>query len=674
MPRILDLRLHLLALLAYAAVAVAFTWPLAAHLGTHLTGVPEGDTGIYVWNQWVFRHELVDRGAFPYETATLFAGSPANLSLHNYTLFQNLVALPLSSFFGVVATFNLVYLLITVATAYCAFLLARELTGSAAASWLGGLAFAWSPVLVARGTVHFSLAAAAPLALFLLLLVRVRAPYRLRDAAAFGVAIWWAASTDVYFAVYCVLLAAIVVAGRVITIRANSSRRLPRLRRGLDALAVAIGVLIVALMLGDGWEFAIGGRTVYVRTLYNPVLALTFVVLLRIALTCSVSVAATAGGASAAARMAVAAGLTASVLMSPVLYAAARRILAGDFDTPSIFWRSSPPGIDLLALLLPNPNHPLLPAAATDWLRQRAFDDAENVAALPWMALLALAGAVWAGWRPPRRWLLLTAGVASLAIGPFLVIAGLNTHIPGPWSLLRYIPVVGLARTPARFSIVLALLVAVLFAMALSWLIRRYPSRRRLLLAGCTVVLMFELLPAPRFLHSASVPSVYARVATAPGDARLLELPYGVRDGTSSVGNFTARTLFFQTAHGKTVLGGYLSRVAARRIAELRGNPVLNALATLSENRSLSADEERRLGELGPALLEENNVKYVVVDGSRASPLLRETAIRALRLGLVERDGVFELYRPAPPGAASGRAPAVNAPRRPPFRGATPAS
>ena len=93
--------LHCGVLLAYAAIAVAFSWPLTANLSTHLTGSVGGDTGVYVWNQWVFRHEILDKGSSPYFTDAIFGGGrPANLGLHNYTTFQNLLALPLAGFFG----------------------------------------------------------------------------------------------------------------------------------------------------------------------------------------------------------------------------------------------------------------------------------------------------------------------------------------------------------------------------------------------------------------------------------------------------------------------------------------------------------------------------------------------------------------------------------------------
>ena len=54
------LAVPLWAVLGYAAIAVLFTWPLVPNIATHLTGSPAGDTGVYVWNQWVFQHELLE--------------------------------------------------------------------------------------------------------------------------------------------------------------------------------------------------------------------------------------------------------------------------------------------------------------------------------------------------------------------------------------------------------------------------------------------------------------------------------------------------------------------------------------------------------------------------------------------------------------------------------------
>ena len=92
------------ALLGYVCVAVVFAWPLPAALGEALFESPGGDTGVYVWNLWVFRHEIVEHGRFPFVTLEILALNPgAPLTLHNYTSLANIVAFPLLPLLGTVA-------------------------------------------------------------------------------------------------------------------------------------------------------------------------------------------------------------------------------------------------------------------------------------------------------------------------------------------------------------------------------------------------------------------------------------------------------------------------------------------------------------------------------------------------------------------------------------------
>ena len=638
---------HAGVLVAYAALALLFAWPLPVQLGTHLTGSPGHDTGVYVWNQWVFQHELLQHRALPYFTDTIFGPDrPANLSLHNYTTFQNVLALPLIQLVGVVAAFNIVYLLMTVLTAYAAYLLARHVTGRTAESWLAGALFAWSPLLVTRGMGHFSLVAAAPLAIFLLLLLKADGHERMRDAVGLGIVVGWAATTDVYYAVYCLLIGAVFLVARVVSIeRSPNAGRGRAARWGLDVLLLCVSGLVVALAIGGGWEFTVLGRPARVRSLYTPVLILTVLLLLRAAWHYRASfVHLTQVDLWRAARLTAAVGVVAAAVLSPVLYAAALRIAQGRFETPPIYWRSSASGVDLLAMLLPNPNHPFAPDAWEQWLTGLSMGYLENVVSVPAVALVLIAMAWRTGWRPSCWWTGLTVVFGLLALGPFINIGGINTYVPGPWALLRYVPVVGLARTPARFSVVMMLGVAILFAAALAWIGTRYPQRRRLIVSLAGALLLFELLPSPRTLHSAGIPAIYSHIAAAPENVAVLELPFGVRDGTASVGDFSARTQFFQTAHGKPIMGGYLSRVSWQRLDELRRNPVLNALALLSEGRRLTPEQEQRLLEAGERFVTRRRIGFVVVERWRASEELRGLAIKALRLEHVATDGEFELY------------------------------
>jgi hypothetical protein len=368
------------------------------------------------------------------------------------------------------------------------------------------------------------------------------------------------------------------------------------------------------------------------------------------------------------ARLTAVAGVFSAVLLSPVLYAVGVRIAQGDFDGQRTFWRSSPRGVDLAAFLLPNPNHPLAPDAIRAWLSPRPDAYFENVASIPLLIGAVLLLAWWHGWRPPRVWSGFALLFVLLALGPFVHVAGVNTYVPGPWALLRYVPLLGMARTPARFSVVVMLMVSVLFAAALCWLTARAPARRRLMLATVGTLLAFELLPAPRLLHSAAVPPVYRHVAAAPADARLLELPFGVRDGTASHGNFTARSQFFQTYHHKPLIGGYLSRVSRRRIAEIRRYEMLDALLTLSEGKTLDAARDARLVAAAPAFVARSRLQLVVIDRQRTPPALADFARRAFGLELVEDGAHFAVFRvrSRPPGRSVPLQPqpAVRAGRR----------
>jgi hypothetical protein len=642
-------RIHLFALVGYAVCAIVFTWPLAPQLGTHLTGSPAGDTGVYVWNQWVFQHEILEQGRFPYFTDKIFSlTGRANLSLHNYTAFQDLIALPLMGWLGIIATFNLVYLLMTVLTGYATFLLARHVTGRDAEAWLTGLLFAWSPVLATRGTAHFSLVAAAPLPLFLLLLLRTTERQRLRDALALGATVAWAATVDAYYAVYCIVIAAVFMVGRVLTIqwRGRDARRRV-VPWTLDVLLFCVAGMVLSMVISGGWQFSIRGRVASIRSLYTPMMILTMLAAARVAWSCRTTVVRfDRTSAQRVLRLAAAAGVFAAALLSPVLYAVGLRIADDRWDPQHIFWRSSPRGVDLAAFFLPNPNHPLAPDSIRAWLTPRPDAYFENVASLVFVALATIVIAWRTGWRIPRLWGGFALVFGAFALGPFVHIAGLNTHVPGPWSLLRYVPVIGLARTPSRFSIVAMLMVAILFGAALAWLGRRQPSRRRALLATVGGLLIFELLPAPIPLYSAAVPDLYRRIAAAPADLRVLELPFGIRDGTSSVGDFTARSQFYQTVHGKRLIGGYLSRVSSRRVRDTRRDPMLDALLWLSEGRELDASRWRSLVETGPEFVERAKIGFVVIDRRRTTRAIRELANRAFELQLIESDGDFELYAP----------------------------
>ena len=168
------LRREAAALFGYVCVALVFAWPLPLRLADAMLGLPNGDAGVYVWNLWVFRHEIVANHRLPFLTSEILALSPpVPLALHNYTTFANILAFPLIPLFGVLKTFNVLVLASGVMSGYAMYFYARVRTGDAVAAWIGGLLFGFSPFMSARAAEHFSLTLAAPLPIFGYLTYRI---------------------------------------------------------------------------------------------------------------------------------------------------------------------------------------------------------------------------------------------------------------------------------------------------------------------------------------------------------------------------------------------------------------------------------------------------------------------------------------------------------------------
>jgi hypothetical protein len=640
----------LVAFAAYLLLAAVQAWPLPLHLSTAFTGEPRGDTGVYIWNMWVFRHQLLE-GDTPFRTLEILSlGGPADLSLHNYTVFANVLALPFLSLFGVARTFNLIYLLNVALAGFGAYLLIRKITQRPAESFVGGLLFMWSPFLVTRAMGHFSLVAAAPLPIFVLALYRAWESQRLSDAVLVGLVVVWAAFCDPYYAVYCLMIGGCFYGNRLwqISVVRRPLTELRAAKHVLTVAIVALAVLVAVIHFGGGGQVRLGPVRISMRTLYTPMLVLTVLLGIRWWLAMSTEVRRIPWPSRRwLMRSAMAAGVTVVVLMSPVLSALGSRMVNGGMVATPVMWRSSAPGVDLLSFLIPNPNHPLAPAGLAEWVGKGSADYIEQVASLSIVGLLLIVLA-WrfAEYKLPRFWLAMTAGFAVLSLGPFLTIAHVNTYMPTPWALLRYVPLIGAARVPARMGVVVMLGFAVLVACALVAIVNRFPARRRLILCTAGLVLAFELFPAPRRLYSATIPKVYQALAADPRPVRVLRLPTGIKDGLSNLGNFGPQAQYYQTFHGKRLIGGYLSRVDSSSKQYYRRMPVMSALMQLSEGKSLEPWQFQAAAKNADAFLERSRLGYVVWRNEVVTPELRAFAIRVFRLTKVmEADG-YEVYAP----------------------------
>ena len=646
------LRRDIAALLGYVCVALAFSWPLPLNLTNAMIGLPAGDAGVYVWNLWVFRHELVENHRLPFLTSEILAlNSPVPLALHNYTTFANLIALPLIPMLGVLKTFNVLVIASGVMTSFAMYIYGRYRTGDAAAAWIGGLLFGFSPFMSARAGEHFSLTLAAPLPIFGLLMFRIWSSPSLPLACAAGATVAWAFLSDVYFAVYCLLMAAFTAIYSVFSME----RQTPTVRRiwwkSLTDLAIiCVAGFVVGMLLRGGGRMDLLGIRVSFTRLYTPVLVLTLLVVIRAWMSIRLRFKPIAN-ISVYAQVAAVAGLVCFVVLSPVLSAVRSPFSHGQWMSPQVMWRSSAQGVDLLAYFAPNPLHPIFGPISYHWFETMPGGFNENVASIPWVAMIILAVGVGVmKLQVPKGWLAFTAVFAILALGPFVSVAKHLTYLPTPWALLRYLPIVGAARMPTRLTILVMMGVSMLLVMVVHEM-RTRSQRPRLLTAAIGALLMFELLPAPRALSSAEIPLPYQIIAKDPRPVRVLSLPFGLRDGVSSRGNYSASSQFYQTFHEKRLVGGYLSRLPADSEMRYRGNSLLRALMRYSEGTPVPEHLRESALDRGSRTVNRLQIGYVVVDRSRSPKELIEFAREAMDLTLISSDDRYELYRTsiAPP-------------------------
>jgi hypothetical protein len=135
----------------YVALTLAMTWPLVTDLGRSLPG----DLGDSLLNgyilSWGEKHLVAflggDLGAFArWWQANIFHPAPYALAYSEHLFTEVVMALPVwLATHNVILAYNVVFLASMALSGLGMFLLVRELTGSAVAAFLAGLAFAFLP-------------------------------------------------------------------------------------------------------------------------------------------------------------------------------------------------------------------------------------------------------------------------------------------------------------------------------------------------------------------------------------------------------------------------------------------------------------------------------------------------------------------------------------------------
>jgi len=191
----------------------------------------------------------------------------------------------------------------------------------------------------------------------------------------------------------------------------------------------------------------------------------------------------------------------------------------------------------------------------------------------------------WIGWRKQRTqpwvgWLTAwSVGAWVMSLGPFLQVAGKMTYIPLPGFLVTIVPLLQNARSPGRWTVFVTLGVALLAAGGIKYIQDRYGYKKAIAVTIAVLVIsLFEFLPMPYPVSTAIIPDIFYNLPATPGHPAVLDVPVGRQDGLRSIGQFHTRSLLYQTAHMRPIIGGYVSRTKPDDFALLENGLLSNTI------------------------------------------------------------------------------------------------
>lgn len=649
-------RAHLLVPGLYILLAIVLTWPLAAHITTHIPGsaVWAFDESTFVWNMWWFKFSLLNLGQSPLHTNYIFYPVGIDLVLYTYNFFNALLGFALQMILPLPLASNLVILFAYVMSGYGTYLLVlyllrhSRMPGSqqssllrcGLAAFVAGAAYAFAASrMVYAALGHYDMVTAQWFPFYALFLLKALRESTYRNAVLAGIFAVFALLAEMIYGVFLLFLTLILLFYHLRVGRAPQ----PASYVPSDPLH------IIYRISPSGYRL--------LRTI--PAL--------------------------------LALALTVAILWSPVMLPILRAFAQEDFAL--VGWGEGLKlSADLVGWFTPTPLHPVF--GADDWpmhLRtvvegNAPFRDVNTVFLGYGVLALATLGAVGMG-RQARAWVLAALVFALFTLGPLLQINGQflfpldnllreqglaqDVTFPMPFALLHYIPIIKANRVPNRFSVVLSLSLAVLVGFGAYWILTRLASGRvagsqplaSLLLASLVlVIVLFDQVSVPLPLTDARVPRPYQAIAAEPGDFAVLQLPLGWRNSFGTWGAERTQLQYYQSSHHKRMLAGNISRAPDFKFDYFARIPLFRALTETELYREVDAETLARARAQAGELMTLYDVRYLIVHEPiplRYPYVDTMPATRALAFSLLplepepvsSGDGalVYRVIQPAPP-------------------------
>ena len=567
-----------LVILAYLLLTLLLTYPLGLKIATHIPG-GSFDALQNVWNLWWFKYAVVDLHSNPFYTNLVYHPTGVSLLFHTFNPFNAILAIPLQMIFGLTVSYNMIILFAFVAAGYGTYLLAKYVTRNAAAAFIAGIIFAFSPSHFAHTAGgHLQVLSIEWIPFYVLFFLKtIRESQKIN---AFLAAFFFLLTMlcDFYYALYLACFSVLYLCYQLWTSKGQIASKELMIRFVILAIAAAVLIAPIALPMLTELKYHISPSIE--TTLEGSADLLGFVTPSTLHPLLGPLAQNTAGKFTGnTAENTVFLGYTALlVAMYSVLRVKEEDIRYWIFVMLFFLILSLGPVLHILGdteftafkVRVPLPYLILYPLFSFTRVPARAIV----------MVMLSLSVVVAYGLKSLSRWIQNRS--EGIAKAPFLA-----------W-IWQSKP----SKTGSTVS-------------------RRLPNAKRLskavMVSFVFCAIVFEYASCPLPLGKLAVPKMYYQIAAEEGDFALVELPRDYCYAQCQVSEYQ----YYQTVHRKKLVGGYIARNPSYALDFMYHTPVIREL----NFPELPPDILRQhLSEVGRSLLNYYDVRYIILHRNYMTP------------------------------------------------------
>jgi hypothetical protein len=274
---------------------------------------------------------------------------------------------------------------------------------------------------------------------------------------------------------------------------------------------------------------------------------------------------------------------------------------------------------DLLSFFVPPPSNPIIGHYAASVYSHFLSNDL-GIVYIGWTALALSIVGVFA-YRRNRQvlfWLFVALVGFLISLGPYVVVNGNITPIPGVWQWFYFlVPLFKSFRTPYRFAYTIMLGVAVLAAYGVTWIATEIQRREKSILSasilktGLALILValivIEFITIPFPTTNLTIPQGYQILARDHSNYNVLEVP---------VNATISEYFYYQQVYNRPLINGHVSRTPQYSLSFAQTTPFINQLGARFPGKAppdIVNQSSVTAQAIAPYILGQYNIKYIIV-------------------------------------------------------------